>query len=418
MANRHENITLAVSTVVLGVVVGYGSVLLSLFFNFIQHTFLGFNETYVHPVAWAAPSWRRLVSLIIGGLIAGFVWWLVHTKMKKPVSINAAVAGSKMPVSTTIVHTFTQIFYVATGGSVGRELAPRELGSMISQTWQRLLKRFGATLAEDDRQLLIAAAAGAGFAGVYIAPLTGAMFCVEILLKKVTGRTIAVSFSMASIAMLVGASVKSFHPYYAVNTSAFSPRTVLLVLIIGPLCGLLGGLFRKAFKWAGAKAPKDGRLLWQMPLVALLTGLIAMVFPEIMGNGRALAQTVFANTDVSFIKIFLVGAAAKALVTVLTLRAGAAGGTIAPSISIGATIGALVGFIANLFFPGLPVWQYSLIGAGALLAASQQAPLMALFMILEIDHLDYSALLPLAVAVALAIATSHLIIKPAPSRQA
>lgn len=39
-------------------------------------------------------------------------------------------------------------------------------------------------LAPSDAELLLAAAAGAGFAGVYIAPLTGMFFCIEILLKK------------------------------------------------------------------------------------------------------------------------------------------------------------------------------------------------------------------------------------------
>lgn len=179
-----------------------------------------------------------MLSLVTGGLVAAVVWWLMRTRMKPAVGISKALDGQEMPVTTTIVHVLTQIFFVATGGSVGRELAPRELGAMLAQTWQRLLKRFRhIELSDDDRRLLIASAAGAGFAGVYIAPITGAMFCLELLYKKVTGRAVAVSLTMSSIAMLVGSLLRGFHPYYAVGSGAFSATSVFVVLILGHCAG-------------------------------------------------------------------------------------------------------------------------------------------------------------------------------------
>lgn len=413
MSKRRETVVLAISTLVIGAIAGTGSLLLGTFLDIIEKLFLSFNETPTHPFAELVSPSHRLLSLLIGGVIAAIVWWFMRTKMKPTVGLSKAVDGQQMPVMTTIVHVLTQIFFVATGGSVGRELAPRELGAMLAQSWQRILKRVGnIELSEDDRRLLIASAAGAGFAGVYIAPITGAMFCLEILYKKVSGKAVAVSLTMSSIAMLVGSILRGFDPYYAVHDGTFSALTVGAVIILGPLCGAIGAYFRKAFTWANQHQSRNNHILWQLPAVAVVTGLIAMNFPQIMGNGRAMAQPAFTNQSSQLIWLFLVGGLAKAVVTVFSLRAGASGGTLTPSIAVGATIGMAVGFLVHLLVPGISIVQVALIGAAALLASSQQAPLMALFMIFEVCHLDHSALLPLGLGVALAIATSHVILKP------
>lgn len=412
MTKQNNNFIMAISTVVIGCLAGTGAAIVSLFLDLIEKTFLKFKETVTHPYAWTVSPDRRLFSLIIGGIVAAIVWWIISTRMKPIVSLKEAATGKKMSVPTTILHVFTQIFYVATGGSVGRELAPRELGAMLAQVWENFIHKLTrVSLSKEDRQLLIAAAAGAGFAGVYIAPITGAMFSIEILLNKVTKKTVAVSLTMSVIGMLIGSTVKGMGPYYAVSSGAFSPRILLIVLFLGPFCGALGTIFRIMFAWAGKKRAKSKQILWQLPLISAITGAIAMFFPQIMGNGRALAQTSLDTSSAHIIELLLIGALAKAIVTVLSLKAGAYGGTLAPSISIGATTGSAVGILLGLFIPGIQAWQFSVIGASSLLAASQQAPLMAMFMMFEVSHLNYSALLPLSLGVGLAIATSKIMLK-------
>jgi H+/Cl- antiporter ClcA len=100
-------------------------------------------------------------------------------------------------------------------------------------------------------------------------------------------------------------------------------------------------------------------------------------------------------------------AALKCFATVLTIRAGASGGTLTPAIAIGASFGA----IATLIVPGFPVWQGAMLGAAALLASAQQAPLMALFMMIEISHLPIDSVVPLGLGVALATAVSQFVLK-------
>lgn len=410
---KNETTILALSVVVLGIVTGVSSGLLSLFLDFVEQAFLGFVENAAQPAAIGTFPVHRLLSVLIGGGIAAVIWSILRTKFKYSSTIAKGLSGEKIPAWQTLVHVMTQIFYVGTGGSVGRELAPREAGAMFAQKWTTFLRKMNLTdLSNDDRKLLIAAAAGAGFAGVYIAPLTGMFFCVEILLRKITIRTVTVSLTMSVIAMLIGSMVKGLKPYYLVGDVKFSLLFMLFVLVVAPLCGVIGALFRKAFKWAEAHQTRSKAILWELPLMAGLTGLIAMIFPQIMGNGRALAQLSINSVSSSLVPLLLLGALAKGVVTVLTIRSGAAGGTLTPAIAIGAALGASAGFIfVPLASGSATIGECAVLGAVALLSASQQAPLMALFMMIEVSHLGYSAFLPLGLGGVLAVGTSRVILK-------
>ena len=409
---KQQTVTLVISTIVLGLVVGLSSLFLGQLLDVVERLFLHFEENAAVPVPTETTAVNRLVSVTLGGLIVAIIWYTLKRYAQSTVSIKQALQGEKMPFAATAVHVITQIFYVGTGGSIGRELAPREAGAMLAQQWQMIMKRVGlAKLSTDDQRLLIAAAAGAGFAGIYIAPITGMLFAVEILLKKVDMKSVAVSLSMSVIAMLIGSISKGFVPYYLVAKKDFTLNMLPFVLIVGLLMGVLGAYFRRGFQWAGKHSALSSQILWQLPLAALITGLVAMFMPEIMGNGRGLAEFAFVNTDYHLALFLLVGALLKAVVTIMTIKGGASGGTLTPSIAIGSSLGVLIGFVYVLLVPGASLVQAGVIGAAGFLAASQQAPLMALFMLFEVCHLDYSALLPMGLSVALASASSKWILK-------
>lgn len=395
--------TLAGLTIVLGVVIGFSSLLLGQLLDLVEHLFLGFVENNRLPVALHTAPGRRLLSLVVGAVIAAVVWYFLQRKWQ-PVGIGAALKGERMPVLKTVVHVVTQIFYVSTGGSIGRELAPRQAGAMIADNISRLGARHGFALAEEDRRLLIAAAAGAGFAGVYISPLTGTMFCLELLYKRINQRSIAVSVTMCSIATMVGSITKGFVPYYLTGNRHYALAIVPFAVVIGLVNGLLGTGFKALIKRASAARVTDRGILWQFPLVGLFTGLVAMVFPAVCGNGRGLAQLAMNTKTVTLASVGLLvfGFLVKGLATLLTIRGGGYGGVLTPSIALGACSGILLGGLFGLVV-GLPLGQCAVLGAASLLAASNQAPLMALFMLFEVCHLNYSALLPLALTVGVSI---------------
>ncbi|WP_191363709.1 chloride channel protein [Limosilactobacillus oris] len=412
MEEKSSGWGLAVTTIILGTIVGTSSLLLSVLLDLTEHVFLHFRESNLVPVDISAGPGRRFLSVLAGGIIAAVIWYFLQRKYH-PVSIAKALDGKTMPLGKTFVHVCTQIFFVGTGNSIGRELAPREAGAAIAQKWTRATHRYPwLYLNPEDQKMLIAAAAGAGFAGVYIAPITGAVFCIELLYKKVNARVVAVSMTMSVIATLIGSIVKGYEPYYLVGSQHYGLQLLPLVIILGILNGAAGTFFKAGVKLASKHRAVTKNVLVQLPLLAVLAGGVASFYPQVMGNGRGLAQLAMnANTSRQALLLLLFGLVAKVAITLGTIKCGGYGGILTPSIAAGAVIGVFAGVVYTALVPGITLAQTAVLGAACFLAASQQAPLMAMFMLFEVCHLDYTALLPLALGVALAISTSKTLQK-------
>ena len=447
---------LAATTIILGVIIGAGAGLLTLLLYGVEHVMLGYVEGSELPGPFGVPAVRRAISVTIGLAVAGVIWYFLRNKTTKVPSVKKAVAGDRMPVWQTLVHVVLQIGIVGSGASIGREVAPRELGAMLAQRFCDLFHIEGAD--GIDRRMVVAVAAGAGLGGVYNAPLAGMFFAVEILLVDVTLEKVAFGLGMSAIAAFVAASIKGHHTFYDITAMQpqSTPTLMLFAVLCGAACGVAGAWFRKGSQWAESHQSHDKHILWQMPLAGLVTGLAAIVVPQVMGNGRAAAQLGFstfvpegsaaagasqsassaaaspwnllaggsnvsgsASTAVNagfqlsqsniamLLGVLALTFIAKALVTLMTIRSGASGGVLQPGIALGSTLGAMLGLIWILLFPADSVTACALIGAAALLSASQQAPLMAMCLVMELTEAPSAFFVP----VGLAVAASSLVSK-------
>ena len=429
---------LAAATIVLGVLIGVGAGLLTLLLYGVEHVLLGYIEGPELSGPFGVPAARRAISVTVGLSIAGIIWYLLRHKTTAVPSVKKAVAGKRMPFWQTIAHVVLQIFIVGSGASIGREVAPRELGAMLAQRFCDLFHIEGVD--GIDRRMVVAVAAGAGLGGVYDAPLAGMFFAVEILLVDVTIEKVAFGLGMSAIAAFVAVAIKGHHLFYDITAMQpeSTPTLMVFALICGAACGVGGALFRKGSQWAEAHKPTGKAILWQMPLAGLITGLVATVVPQVMGNGRAAAQLGFrAGSGMASFWAMLQGGSgpsgsvmnagfplsqsniwmllgvlaltfvAKALVTLMTIRSGASGGVLQPGIALGSTLGAMLGLVWILMFPTDSVTACALIGAASLLSASQQAPLMAMCLVMELSEAPITFFVP----VGMAVATSSLISK-------
>ncbi|KAA8820407.1 chloride channel protein [Bifidobacterium rousetti] len=449
---------LTCATLALGALIGAGAGLLTLLLYGVEHVMLGYVEGAGLPGPFGVPGVRRAVSVTVGLTVAGVIWYLLRTRSAKVPSVKKAVGGERMPLWQTIVHVVLQIFIVGSGASIGREVAPRELGAMLAQRFCDLFHiGTGGTDGTGgsgaiDRRMVVAVAAGAGLGGVYDAPLAGMFFAVEILLVDVTIEKVAFGLGMSATAAFVASLVKGRHTFYDVTAMQpdYTPSLMLFALLCGAMCGLVGALFRKGSSWATAHQPKDAAILWQMPLAGVLTGLVAILVPQVMGNGRAAAQLGFStflpglaalsgaeqsSASAAASPWTLIGSdggaaphaglplsldgfwivfgvlaltfAAKAVMTLVTIRSGASGGVLQPGIALGSTLGAMMGLVWMFAFPNDSVTACALIGAAALLAASQQAPLMAMCLVAELTETPIGFLVPVGLGVAVSAFVSQ-----------
>jgi H+/Cl- antiporter ClcA len=290
---------------------------------------------------------------------------------------------------------------VGLGSPLGREVAPRELGAALAT---RLCAR--ANLTPECTRIMIACGAGAGLAAVYNVPLGGTLFTLEVLLGTFSLPASVAALATCAIATLVARLGLGNAQQYSVPPLAISPSIIVWALLAGPVLGLAAYLFVKATEAGRTRAPKDWRLAVCCLLVFPIIGLLAIPFPQLLGNGKGLAQAVFDN------EVGLALAATllllRVVVLVASLRAGAEGGLLTPGLSIGALLGIILGSFWNQIWPTGSLADFAIVGGAAFLAASMKMPLTAIVLTVEFTGIAQQYLVPLSLAVAGSVSIFHL----------
>lgn len=386
-----------------GISSGISGIAVSLALRGIEHLAYGYTEgTFLAGVVSSDPG-RRVLALLIAGTVGGFGWWLLRRFAPAIVSVMASVAGARMPALVTLANTSLQIVVVGLGASIGREVAPRELGAMIAG-W--LSERTGINARE--RRILIACGAGAGLAAVYNVPLGGAVFALEILLAELSLATAVAAVVTSGIASLMAFLVLPTAPLYApLAQFSQSPSLVVFAIVAGPFLGAAAAGFIRLCSLAERFRPRNFMILIAMPLVFTAVGLLAVPFPAILGNGQSLGSLAFIGS--APIAILAVLAILKLVATTVTIGSGAAGGTLTPSLAIGAALGATLGGLWMLFWPGSSVGAFALVCAAAFLGAVLRGPLTALVLVLEFTGQGPALMLPMILAIAGASAASFVL---------
>ena len=392
---------MAVVTVLTGIGAGLGGMLLALLLHAIQHLAYGYgiahvigSESFLSGVTGAEPL-RRLAVPTVCGIVAGGGWWALYRYGRPLVSIRRAVraADPRMPFVSTTVHALLQIVTVALGSPLGREVAPREIGSLLAGRFAH-----AARLTPDDCRLMVACGAGAGLAAVYNVPLGGAIFVLEVLLGTFEMRALIVAVVTSAIAAIVAWLGLGNEHQYTVPAFVLSTPLVAWSIVCGPLFGFAAYGFVRLTTRARANAPKD----WRLPVFALLNfaviGVLSMGFPQLLGNGKGPASLGFDGTlTIGLAAVLLV---LKVLIEAGSLRAGAEGGLLTPGLANGALLGVVLGGLWSIVWPGASLGGCALIGATAFLAASMQMPITAVVLLLEFTRANHDCLVPMLLAVA------------------
>ena len=400
---------LATVTVAVGLAAGLGGMVLGLLLHFVQHVAYGYslhtivsNESFLEGVSASSPL-RRFVVLSVCGAVAGTGWWALYRFGSPLISIRKAVEdrNSRMPFFSTIGHDLLQIVTVGLGSPLGREVAPREVGAVLAG---RLSDRAGLT--PEFRRVLVACGAGAGLAAVYSAPLGGALFVLEVLLGTLSLPALIPAFATCVIATVVAWVGLGNESQYSLPPLAISSPLVVWSIVMGPVFGFAAYGFVRGAGAARAHAPRDRRLPLWCAVVFPVIGLLAIPFPQLLGNGKGVAQEVFdCNIGLTVAVVLLL---LRVLVTLGALRAGAEGGLLTPGLSIGALLGIILGGFWNYAWPGLPLGAFAIVGSAAFLASSMKMPLTAVVLIMEFTRIGHDFLVPMLFGVIGSVSVFYL----------
>jgi CIC family chloride channel protein len=148
---------------------------------------------------------------------------------------------------------------------------------------------------------------------------------------------------------------------------------------------------------------------WLRPAAGgILLGALLLALPQLYGVGYpVLDHAIAGGYTTRFLLLLLVG---KLVATSLTIAIGGSGGVFAPSLFMGAMLGAAYGNVTGLLGPhvvGAP-GAYGLVAMGAVFAAAGRAPITSVLIIFELTG-DYRIILPLMVAVVISTGVASLL---------
>jgi CIC family chloride channel protein len=356
-------------------------------------------------------------------------------------------SGFQKP-ATAIEKILTSALTIGSGGSAGAEGPIVQIGAAIASGVGQLFR-----VGRSQMPILTGCGCAAGISAIFNAPFGGVLFTLEVILQDFSIRSFTPVVLASVIAQVTTQEVFQLsnrsHEYGAifampstevVRHSLLSWDQVGNFVLLGIACGLVGVMFTRSMAstehwFAKTKIPRSVRpaigglilgvcgVLYILSFGHMMHGLAnhkpfpysEYPMPAFFGDGYGVIQQMLKRDfypvmNGGMVLLLLALCGMKVFGTCITLGSGGSGGVIAPTVFIGATLGAIIGHLlqqTNLF-PGLQPELYSLVAMGAVLAAVVHAPMASILICFELTQ-DYKVMLPAMLACIIAVAVARLI---------
>jgi CIC family chloride channel protein len=393
-----------------GIAAGFAALFFRMGIEALQAWLYGTDDVhYLHSFASSLPWYLILIIPIIGGLLTGLILHnFTRDGMVRSVSDvieGAALRDGQVGTRAGLASAFASFITLSSGGSTGREGPVVHIAAVISTKVSRWIKADGIT----GRDLLGCAVAAAVSAS-FNAPIAGALFALEVVLRHFAVHAFA-PIVIASVAgtvinRLQYGGVTEFGMVEA-NTLDFY-QELPAFLILGLISGLVAVVLMRAIFWTddmGTILQERTRMpRWLRPAVAGgILGCMAIFYPHIIGVGYE--TTSLALTGQLALNDVVVFAVLKTAAVAITMAGRMGGGVFSPSLMLGALTGLGFGLVATGLFPDVSgsVTLYALAGMGAVAAAVLGAPISTTLIVFELTG-DWQT--GLAVMVAVSISTA------------
>ena len=400
----------------LGIVSGLAAIGFRAAIEWLQTTVYGTpSVNTLHSFAETLPWGWVLAIPVIGGIVVGIIlhWFTPDGRVRSVADVieGAALNDGRVEKRAGIASAMCSWITLSTGGSTGREGPVVHIAAMASSWIANLLRVDGIT----GRDLLGCAVAAAVSAS-FNAPIAGALFALEVILRH---------FALHAFAPIVVASAAGTvinRLVYGDVTEFMLPGTTTVefyielpaFFLLGLVCGLVSVLMMRAIFWADdvetAFQNRLGLPHWLRPALAgLMLGGLAIFYPHIIGVGyettsRALTGQMLLHEAVVF-------AILKVAAVAITMAGRMGGGVFSPSLMVGALTGLAFGLIATGLFPEQSgaFTLYALAGMGAVAAAVLGAPISTTLIVFELTG-DWQTGLAVMISVSMSTALSSRLV--------
>ena len=352
--------------------------------------------------------WLVLAVPTIGGLITGILVQSLAPEAEGHGTDSVVrafhVLKGKVRKRVIVLKALTSAITIGSGGSAGQEGPVAQVGAGVGSALADTFK-----LTRRDRRIFLLSGASAGIGAMFCSPMGGALFMPEVVYRKpefegdsIIPCIIASIFGYATLVSISGVHQAIPIGQDVLDSLSFESSHLLIYLFLAIACTLVGWIYVRTFYGIHhlfarlAFIPKSVR-----PAIGgLLLGLTALVIAPYCGAEGVLfgGYGLMANSIAGAIPmgILLILILAKILATSFSISTGGSGGVFAPSLAIGALLGAAVRAAADQLFPGLDINPacFAMVGMGGFFAGVAKVPIAAVLLVSEMSG-NYSLLAPL-----------------------
>lgn len=370
---------------------------------------------FLHSYAQGLP-WYVLVGIAAGGgLIVGIILdrFTPDGRVRSVADVieGAALHDGRVEHKEGLASALASFITLSTGGSTGREGPVVHMAGVISTWVSNRIHADGIT----GRDLLGCAVA-AGVSASFNAPIAGALFALEVVLRHFAVN----AFAPIVIASVAGTVINRLEYGDVTEFTLATPGALQFYvelpafLILGLICGLVAAAQMRAIFFADKVGSALQQRLhlprWLRPAAAgALLGGIAVWFPHIIGVGYE--TTVLALTGGLVLGQAVIFTVVKTAAVAITMGGRMGGGVFSPSLMIGALTGLAFGLIATAVLPDVSGTHtlYAFAGMGAVAAAVLGAPISTTLIVFELTG-DWQIGLAVMVSVSMSTALASRLV--------
>ncbi|RVV98628.1 chloride channel protein [Mesobaculum littorinae] len=401
---------------VIGIAAGFAALFFRKGINALQATLYG-TEDILHLRSFAETlDWYWILLIpVAGGLIVGLI--LDHfTPDGRVRSVSEVIAGAalnegRVETRAGLASAAASLITLSSGGSTGREGPVVHMAGVIATWVSNRINASGIT----GRDLLGCAVAAAVSAS-FNAPIAGALFALEVVLRHFAMH----AFAPIAIASAAGTVINRIEfgdvtEFVLAEEGALSFYVELpAFVLLGLLCGLVATALMRAVFFAedvgNHVQRRFGMPRYLRPALAgLILGALAIPFPHIIGVGYE--TTSEALTGGLLLGEVVVLAVLKTIAVAVTMGGRMGGGVFSPSLMLGALTGLAFGLVATGLFPEVSGSEtlYALAGMGAVAASVLGAPISTTLIVFELTG-DWQTGLAVMVTVSIASALASRLV--------
>ncbi len=379
--------------VVVGAVTGFAAFLLKWLISLVMGLLTAGMDA-------AGANWILLLYPILGLLLTGiFVRYIIRTDISHGVSRILKHLKSrryKFKFKATFAPIIGTSITLGCGGSAGAEGPIAYTGAAIGSNFGRFLG-----FRPEMMYIMIGCGTAAGISGIFRAPIGGFLFTLEVL---------RMHFSTISVMALLSSSLTAYFvtflmmgrgldlPFPGIHN--FDESLTWWYIALALFCGLYSLYYSKVMDVMTNKVFNRMKNPWLKNILGgVIISVCVFLFPTLYGEGygamgRLLEGDFASLVDGSLLHPFsgtwqlaLVAMGiwlCKPFASAAANSAGGVAGDFAPTLFAGAIVGLFFALAINsVFGENLPVTDFAFLGMGAVMAGAVRAPLMAMFITVE-----------------------------------